>query len=62
VSGSKKFPQFTKGGFTASLEVCPGAAMPFEIEVIVYGGLGRGELLQTSHPPETQHRPLAPEQ
>ncbi len=33
--------------------------MPFKIEVAVYGGMGGGELLQTSHSPEARHRPLA---
>ena len=59
VSSNKEIPPFAKGGIPAGFEVSPGVKMPFEIEVVVYGGMGGGELLKTSHSPEARHRPLA---
>jgi len=46
-------------GGAAFLETLSADEGAFLVEVIVNGAVDCGEFLQTSHPPETEHRPLS---
>jgi len=56
----KKTPPLGKGGGSVHLEIPSAAEGTLLVEMVVDGGVDRDEPLQGSHPPEAEHRPLAP--
>ncbi len=51
-------PPVGKCGGSLLLEGLATVEVAFLVEVVVDRAVHRGELMQTSHPPEPQHRPL----
>lgn len=60
LSGSEEAAPLSESGGAVLLEDRAGGEDAFQIEVVVNRGVDGGELLQTSHLPESLHRPLAP--
>ena len=58
-SGGKKAAPLGESGGAGQLVVVAVLEMALRGEVVVDRGMDGGELLQCSHPPEPQHRPLA---
>jgi hypothetical protein len=57
-SGRAKVPPLGQSGGSAILECLPVDQGAFRVEVIVDRAVQRGKVLQTSHPPEAEHRPF----
>ena len=58
-SGGKKRPPLGESGGVVGLEMIPAGEAAFLVEVVVDGRVDGGEHLQTSHPPEPEHRAFA---
>jgi len=58
ISGGAELTPLGKGGRSVELEFIPAIEVAFLVEVVVHGGVDGGAGLQTSHAPETEHRPL----
>ncbi len=59
ISGCAELTPLGKSGGAVELEVVPAVEVAFLIKEIVDGGMDGGEFLQTSHPPEAEHRPFS---
>ena len=57
-SGRAKVPPLGQSGGSAILECLPVDEGAFRVEVMVDRAVQRGKFLQTSHPPEAEHRPF----
>ena len=58
-SGGAKLTPLGKSGGTVGLEVLSTVEAELLVEVVMDRGVDGYEFLQTSHPPEPQHRPLS---
>ena len=58
-SRGKKRPPLGESGGAFGLEVIPAGEASVLVEVVVDGRVNGGENLQTSHPPEPEHRAFA---
>ena len=61
-SGGAELTPFGKSGGAVQFEVVPAVEVAFLIEEIVDGRMDGGEFLETSHPPESLHRPFSSSQ
>ena len=58
--GCKEAAPLSKSGGTVQLEILSAVEGALLIEMVVYRSMDGHELLQCSHPPETEHCPFAP--
>ena len=58
ISGGAELTPLGKGSGSVELEFVSAVEVAFVVEVVLHGGVDGGEGLQTSHAPETEHRPL----